>query len=138
MMNVDSGPQARVSVASVFARVTVATLLALAAPAVSLLLTNGISGSGASIRFPAGYPVTLIVTILVTVIASAVAARISGRAGFTAIRCVLAWWAIISFAVIVASVSLGHALLTELGIAILAATLAGMAVGLPLAVRQQL
>src|SRR5580693_2758804 len=50
-------------------------------------------------------------------------------------RVVLAWWAIISFAVTVAGVSLGHAHLTELGIAILAAALAGLAVGLPLAAR---
>ena len=45
-------------------------------------------------------------------------------------------WAIIGFAVIVAGVSLDHAHLTELGIAILAAALAGMAVGLPLAARR--
>ncbi len=124
------------SAAIVFARVTVAALLVLAAPAVSFLLTTGVLGSGASIRFPAGYAVTLIVTVLVTVAASALGARIAGRAGFAAIRVVLAWWAVISFAVTVAGVSLGRAHLTELGIAILAAALAGMAVGLPLAARR--
>ena len=130
--------------ASVLARVTVATLLVLAAPAVSFLLTTGILGSGASIKFPDGYAVMLIVTVLVTVAASALGAWIAGRAGLAAIRFVLAWWAIISFAVTVAGVSavtvagvsLGHAHLTELGIAILAAALAGMAVGLPLAARR--
>jgi hypothetical protein len=122
--------------AIVLARVTVATLLVLAAPAVSFLLTTGIAGSGTSIRFPAGYPVMLIVTVLVTVAASALGARIAGRAGFTAIRFVLAWWAVISFAVTVAGVSLGRAHLTELGIAILAAALAGIAAGLPLAARR--
>lgn len=122
--------------AIVLARVTVATLLVLAAPAVSFLLTTGIVGSGTSIRFPAGYAVMVIVTVLVTVAASALGARIAGRAGFAAIRFVLAWWAVISFAVTVAGVSLGRVHLTELGIAILAAALAGLAAGLPLAARR--
>ena len=125
-----------VSRLAVLARVTAATLLVLAAPAVSFLLTTGVVGSGASIRFPDGYAVMVIVTVLVTVAASALGARIAGRAGFAAIRFVLAWWAIISFAVVVAGVSLDRAHLTELGIAILAAALAGMAVGLPLAARR--
>jgi hypothetical protein len=137
MTDAESGTQAaRVSGASVFARVTVATLLALAAPAVSFLLTTGIRGSGASIKFPDGYAMTLIVTVLVTAVASALGARIAGRAGLAAIRFVLGWWAVISFAVTAAGVSLGHAPLTKLGIAILAAALAGMAVGLPLAARR--
>ena len=137
MTNPDSRTRATgVSGMVVFARVTVATLLVLAAPAVSFLLTTGILGSGASIRFPHGYAVMLIVTVLVTVAASALGARIAGRAGFGAIRFVLAWWAVISFAVTVAGVSLDRAHLTQLGIAILAAALAGLAVGLPLAARR--
>ena len=136
MTGADSRTRATgVSRAGVLARVTVATLLVLAAPAVSFLLTTGILGSGASVEFPHGYAVTLIVTVLVTA-ASALGARLAGRAGLAAIRVVLAWWAIISFAVTVAGVSLGHAHLTELGIAILAAALAGLAVGLPLAARR--
>ncbi len=87
-------------------------------------------------KFPHGYPVMLIVTVLVTAVASALGAWIAGRAGFGAIRVVLAWWAIISFAAVVLGVSLRHAHLTQLGIAILAAALAGMAVGLPLAARR--
>ena len=122
--------------AVVFAKVAVATLLVLVAPAVSFLLTTGVVGSGASIKFPDGYAVMVIVTVLVTVAASALGARIARRAGFGAIRFVLAWWAIISFAVTVAGVSLDRAHLTELGIAILAAALAGMAVGLPIAARR--
>jgi hypothetical protein len=133
----DSGTQAAgMSGASLLARATVATLLALAAPAVSFLLTTGIRGSGASIKFPDGYPVMVIVTVLVTAVASALGAWLAGRAGFAAIRFVLAWWAVISFAVTVAGISLGHAPLTKLGIAILAAAVAGMAVGLPLAARR--
>ena len=103
--------------AIVLARVTVATLLVLAAPAVSFLLTTGILGSGTSIRFPAGYAVMVIVTVLVTVAASALGARIAGRAGFAAIRFVLAWWAVISFAVTVAGIaresSLSHSAVTS-------------------------
>jgi hypothetical protein len=137
MTDVHTGVRATgVSGASVFARVSVATLLALVAPAVAFLLTTGISGSGASIRFPAGYATMVIITILVTVLASALGAHLAGRAGFTAIRFVLAWWAVISFAVTVTGVSLDHGHLTQLGTAILVAVMAGMAVGLPLSARR--
>ena len=72
MTGADSRTRATgVSRAGVLARVTVATLLVLAAPAVSFLLTTGILGSGASVEFPHGYAVTLIVTVLVTAAASA-------------------------------------------------------------------
>jgi hypothetical protein len=124
------------SAAIVLARVTVATLLVLAAPAVAFLLTTGLVGPDKSIHFAAGYPVMLIVTVLVTVAASALGGQIAGRAGFAAIRFVLAWWAVISFAVIVAGVSLDRVHLTQLGIAVLAAALAGIAAGLPLAARR--
>ena len=120
----------------VLARVTVATLLVLAAPAVSFLLTTGIAGSDKSMKFAAGYTVTLIVTVLVTVAASALGGWTAGRAGFAAIRFVLAWWAVISFAVTVAGAGLGRVHLTELGIAVLAAALAGIAAGLPIAAQR--
>jgi len=121
---------------STFGRVTVATLLTLAAPAVSFLLTDGISGSGAAMTFPAGYPAMVILTVLVTVLASALGAHVAGRAGFAAIRFALAWWAVASFAVTVTGVSLDHPHVTQLGVAILVAAVAGMAVGLPLAARR--
>lgn len=137
MTDADSGRQATgVSGVIVLAQGTVATLLTLSAPAVSFLLTTGIRGSGASIKFPHGYAVMLILTVLATAVASALGAWIAGRAGFAAIRFVLAWWAVISFAVTIVGVSLGHAQLTKLGIAILAAALSGMAAGLPLAARR--
>jgi hypothetical protein len=138
MADADSGTwaDAALSGAILFAKVSVATLLALAAPAVSFLLTAGIRGSGASVKFPHGYTEMLIVTVLVTAVASALGGWIAGRAGFGAIRFVLAWWAVISFAVIVAGFSLDHAHLTGLGIAVLAAALTGMAAGLPLAARR--
>jgi hypothetical protein len=132
MTDLDSRTRAaRGSGVIVFARVTVATLLVLAAPAVSFLLTTGIAGSGTSIRFPDGYAVMLIVTVLVTVAASALGARIAGRAGFAAIRFVLAWWAVISFAVTVAGVSLGRVHLTaggpDIRCSLVVKLLAGMA-----------
>jgi hypothetical protein len=71
---------ARGSGVIVLARVTVATLPVLAAPAVSFLLTTGIVGSSASIRFPTGYPEMLIVTVLVTVAVTA------------GIGLLLCWW----------------------------------------------
>ena len=116
-----------------------AMLLALAAPAVSFLpaLTTDIHGSGAAVRFPHGFAVMLLVTVAVTVVACADGALLARRAGLAAIPIGLALWAVIGFALIIASVALGHhAHLTDWGIALLAATLAGAAVGLPLAVRR--
>ena len=121
------------------ARAAVATLLALAAPAISFLpaLTTSIHGSGAAVRFPHGYPVMLIVTIAVTAAACALGALIAGRAGRLAIPLGLAPWAIIGLAVTLAGASLSHhAHLTEWGIALIAATVAGAAAGLPLAARR--
>jgi len=120
------------------ARATAATLLALAGPAVSFLpaLTTNIHGSGAAVTFPHGYTVTLVVTILVTAIACALGALIAGRAGLIAMSLALGLWAVIGFAVTMAGVALGHTHLTEWGIALMAAALAGAAVGLPLAARR--
>jgi len=71
------------------------------------------------------------------VVACAVGALLARRAGLAAIPIGLALWAVIGFALIIASVALGHhAHLTDWGIALLAATLAGAAVGLPLAARR--
>ena len=99
----------------------VAMLLALAAPAVSFLpaLTTGIHGSGAAVTFPHGYPVMLIVTIAVTAVACALGALVAG------------------LALILAGASLGHhAHLIDWGIALMAATVAGAATGLPLSARR--
>jgi hypothetical protein len=116
-----------------------ATLLAAAAPAISFLpaLTTNIHGSGAAVTFPHGYPVILAVTIVVTTVACTLGALTAKRAGLVAIPLGLAWWALIGFALTTAGVTLGHhAALTGWGIALLAATLAGAAVGLPFAARR--
>lgn len=119
-------------------RAAVATLLALAGPAVSFLpaLTTNIHGSGAAVSFPHGYPVMLIVTVVVTAAACALGALTAGRTGLVAILIGLALWAVIGLAVTLAGAVLGHSHLTEWGIALMAAALAGAATGLPLAARR--
>ena len=140
MTEVGTGTRAtRAAAPGTLARGAVATLLALAAPAVSFLpaLTTNIHGSGAAVTFPHGYPVMLIVTVAVTAAACTLGAVIAGRAGLVAIPLGLALWAIIGFAITLAGASLGHhAHLTEWGIALMAATAAGAAAGLPLAARR--
>ena len=129
MTNVKTTTRAtRASAPSTLARATVATLLALAAPAVSFLpaLTSDIHGSGAAVRFPHGYAVMLIVTVVVTAIACALGALIAGRSGVVAISLGLGVWLVIGLAVTIAGASLGHhAHLTQWGIALIAAVLAG-------------
>ena len=140
MTDVDTPARAtRASASSTLARAAVATLLALAAPAVSFLpaLTTDIHGSGAAVRFPHGYGVMLIVTVAVTAVACALGALIAGRAGLVAISLGLGLWLVIGLAVTLAGVSLSHHTnLTEWGLALIAAVLVGAAVGLPLAARR--
>jgi hypothetical protein len=140
MTDVDSTTRAAPTpVPRTLARAGAATLLALAAPAVSFLpaLTTNIRGSGAAISFPHGYTVMLVVTIVVTAVACAVGGLIARRAGLVAIPLGLAWWALIGLALAIAGVSVGHhAHLTDWGIALMAATVAGAATGLPLAARR--
>jgi hypothetical protein len=130
-----AGPAAR----SPLARAAAATLLALAAPAVSFLpaFTTGIHGTGATIAFPQKYAVMFVVTVVATAVACALGALIAGRAGLVAIPAGLALWMVIGFGTAVAGASLGqHAHLTEWGIAIMAAVLAGAATGLLVAMRR--
>ena len=129
----------RTSAPSTLARAAIATLLALAGPAVSFLpaLTTDIHGSGAAVRFPHGYAVMLVVTVVATAVACALGALIAGRAGLVAISLGLGLWLVIGLAVTLAGVSLSHHTnLTEWGLALIAAVLAGAAVGLPLAARR--
>ena len=140
MTDVDTETRATLtSTPGTLARAAAATLLALAAPAVSFLpaLTTNIHGSGAAVTFPHGYAVMLVATVVVTAVACALGALIAGLAGLVAIPIGLAVWAVIGFALIIAGLSLGHhAHLTDWGIAVLAAALAGAATGLPLAARR--
>jgi hypothetical protein len=140
MAHVDTRTRASsTSTPSTIGPAALATLLALAAPAVSFLpaLTTNIHGSGAAVKFPHGYTVMLTATVLVTAAACALGAMIAGRAALVAIPLGLGLWAITGFALILAGASLGHhAHLIDWGIALLAAALAGAAAGLPLAARR--
>jgi len=140
MTNVETRTRAaRTPVPRTLAAAAVAMLLALAAPAVSFLpaLTTSIHGSGAAVTFPRGYPVMVIVTIAVTAVACALGALVAGRAGLVAIPLGLAPWAVAGLALILAGASLGHhAHLIDWGIALMAATVAGAATGLPLSARR--
>ena len=81
MTYVDTRTRAtRTSTPSTLARAALATLLALAAPAVSFLpaLTTNIHGSGAAVTFPHGYAVMLTATLVVTAAACALGALIAG------------------------------------------------------------
>jgi hypothetical protein len=128
----------RTSTPDTLARAAVATVLALAAPAVSFLpaFTTNIHGSGASVTFPHGYAVMLLVTVVVTAVACAVGALIAGRAAIVAIPLGLALWMVIGLAVAAAGAALGHTHLAEWGIALMAAAVAGAVVGLPIAARR--
>lgn len=81
MTHIDSRTRAAPTpIPRTLARAGVATLLALAAPAVSFLpaLTTNIRGSGAAVSFPHGYTVMLVVTIVVTAVACAVGHSLPG------------------------------------------------------------
>ena len=140
MTNVDT----RIPVARTPARNTVvggaaAMVLAFAAPAVSFIpaLTTDIHGTGAAVRYPHGFAVMLVVTVAVTIVACAAGALLARRAGLVAIPVGLALWAIIGVALIGAGFTLGHHThLIDWGIALLAAALAGAAVGLPISARR--
>ena len=114
-----------------------ALLLALAAPALSLLpaLTTGLRGSAPAVSFPHGYAVTLIATVAVTAAACALGGFISHRAGLVTIPLGLGLWAIAGLGVIAAGLSLGHAHLADWGIVLLTAVAAGAGAGLPAAAR---
>jgi hypothetical protein len=113
----------------------IALVLALAAPAVSLLpaLMTGVRGTGAAISFPHGFAATLLVTAAVVAAACAAGAWLARRAGLAAIPLGLAPWLVVGIGVVAAGLSLGHAHLTDWGIVLLAAVAAGLAAGLPLA-----
>lgn len=115
----------------------VALLLALAAPALSLLpaFVTGLHGSGQLATFPHGFAVTLIVTLAVTAAACALGGLIAKRAGLIAIPLGLVWWALTGIGVILAGIELGHAHLADWGIVLLAAAAAGALAGLPVAAR---
>jgi hypothetical protein len=121
-------------------RGSIAFLLALAAPAVSLLpaLATGFSNPGAKhdlVAFPHGFAWLLIVTLVVTAAACAVGGYVGRGAALFAIPFALFWWAISGLGVLVAGIVLGHSHTAEWGVVLLAAAVVGALVGLPIAAR---
>ena len=110
MANIDAQPQlVRGPHARQLWPAGIALVLALAAPAVSLLpaLMTGVHGTGAAITFPHGFAVALLVTVAVTAAACAAGAWLARRAGLAAIPLGLALWSVIGVATIAAGLSLG-------------------------------
>jgi hypothetical protein len=134
-----SPPAARY--AETLIRAAVAFLLALAAPAVSLLpaFATGFSNPGDKrdlVAFPHGFALLLIVTVVVTAAACAVGGYAGRRAALFAIPFALFWWAISGLGVLIAGVVLGHTRTAEWGVVLIAATVAGGLAGLPVAARR--
>ena len=135
-----SSPPAASRYAETLIRASVAFLLALAAPAVSLLpaFATGFSNPGDKrdlVAFPHGFALLLIVTVVVTAAACAVGGYVGRRAALFAIPFALFWWAISGLGVLVAGIVLGHSRTAEWGVVLLAAAVAGVLAGLPVAAR---
>jgi len=137
-----SSPPAATRYAGTAVRAFVAFLLALAAPAMSLLpaFATGFSNPGDKrdlVAFPHGFAVLLIVTVAVTAAACALAGYVGRRAALFAIPFALFWWAISGLGVLAAGIVLGHARTAEWGVVLLAAAVAGVLAGLPIAARSR-
>jgi hypothetical protein len=135
-----SSPPGATRYAETVIRGLVAFLLALAAPAVSLLpaFATGFSNPGAKrdlVTFPHGFAVLLIVTLAVTAVVCALAGYLGKRAALFAIPFALFWWAVSGLGVLVAGIALGHSHTAEWGVVLLAAVVAGLLAGLPVAAR---
>jgi hypothetical protein len=119
-------------------RVSAAVALCLAGPAVSLagVLTTGLSGTAAAVRFPPGFGVTLVATAAATVLAAVLAVLIARRDALVAIPAALGLWFAIGVAAGIAGIKLSHPGLTHWGVAVIAASVTGAAAGMLLAARR--
>lgn len=120
-------------------RVSTAVALCLAGPAVSFagVLTTGISGSATAVGFPHGFWVTLVATGTATILATASAALIARRDAMVEIPAALGLWFAIGVAAGIAGVKLSHPGLAHWGVAVIAASVIGAAVGILLAARRE-
>lgn len=111
-------------------RVSAAVVLCLAGPAVSFagVLTTGLSGTAAAVRFPPGYGVTLVAT--------AAAALIARRDALGAIPAALGIWFAVGVGAVIAGVEPSHPGLAHWGIVVIVASVTGAAVGMLLAARR--
>jgi hypothetical protein len=126
-------PTARPSSAR-WMRVSAAVVLCLAGPAVSFagVLTTGLSGTAAAVRFPASYGVTLVATAAATVLA----ALIARRDALVAIPATLGIWFAVGVGAGIAGLELSHSGLAYWGVAVIVASVTGAAAGMLLAVRR--
>ena len=120
-------------------RVSAAVVLCLAGPAVSFagVLTTGLSGTAAAVRFPPGYGVTIVATALATVLAAVLAALVARRDALVAIPAALGIWFAVGVGAGIAGVELSHPGLAHWGLAVLVASLTGAAAGMLLAARRE-
>jgi hypothetical protein len=118
-------------------RVSAAVALCLAGGAVSFagVLTTGLSGTAAAVRFPPGYGVTLVATAGATIIAAVMAALIARRDALVAIPAALGLWFVIGIGAGIAGAELSHPGLARWGIAVIAASVTAAAAGMLLAAR---
>jgi hypothetical protein len=117
-------------------RVSAAVVQCLAGPAVSFagVLTTGLSGTAAAVRFPASYGVTLVATAAAAVLAAVLAALIARRDALVAIPATLGIW--FAVGVGIAGLELSHSGLAYWGVAVIVASVTGAAAGMLLAVRR--
>ena len=120
-------------------RVSAAVALSLAGPAVSFagVLTTGLSGTAAAVRFPPGFGVSLVATAAAAIVAAVLAALIARRDALVAIPAALGLWFAVGVAAGIAGVKLSHPGLAHWGVAVIAASLTGAAAGMPLAARRR-
>jgi len=119
-------------------RVPTAVAPCLAGSAVSFarVLTTGLSGTAAAVRFPSGYGVTLVATAAATVLAAALAALIARRDALVAIPAALGIWFAVGVGAGIAGIKLSHPGLAHWGVAVMAASVIGAAAGMLLAARR--
>ena len=119
-------------------RVSAAVALCLAGPVVSFagVLTTGLSGTAAAVRFPPGYGVTLVATAAATILSAVLAALIVRRDALVAIPAALGLWFAAGVAAGIAGVKLSHPGLAHWGIVLIAASVIGAAAGMLLAARR--
>jgi hypothetical protein len=119
-------------------RVSAAVALCLAGPAVSFagVLTTGLSGTAAAVKFPPGFWVTLVATAAATILAAVLAALIARRDALGAIPAALGLWFAVGVGAGIAGIELSHPGLAHWGVVVIAASVTGAAVGMVLAARR--
>jgi len=130
-------------------RVSAAVALCLAGPAVSFagVLTTGLSGTAAAVRFPHGFGATLATTAVGTALAAALAALIARRDALGVIWAALGIWFTVGLGAGIAGIGLSHPGpaywaklsnpgLARWGVVVIVASITGIAAGLVVTARR--